>query len=48
MLIFYNRSDIEGPKLSDYSMQTFKSHEEAEGLKVTIINPIIKKIVLQS
>lgn len=43
MLIFYNRSDIEGPKLSDYSMQTFKSHEEAEGLKVTIINPIIKK-----
>lgn len=47
MLIFYNRSDIEGPKLSDYSMQTFKNHEEAEGLKVTNIN-YYKKRVLQS
>ncbi|XP_054715872.1 uncharacterized protein LOC129225306 [Uloborus diversus] len=32
-LIFYNRPDTEGPKLSSYRKQTFKNADEAEGLK---------------
>ncbi|KFM60157.1 hypothetical protein X975_02024, partial [Stegodyphus mimosarum] len=32
-LIYYNRPDTDGPKLSNYSKQAFKDSEEAEGLK---------------
>ncbi|XP_055950526.1 uncharacterized protein LOC129984628 [Argiope bruennichi] len=32
-LIFYDRPDTEGPKLSNYYKQVFQNFEEAEGLK---------------
>ncbi|GFS30218.1 CYTH domain-containing protein [Nephila pilipes] len=32
-LIYYDRPDTEGPKLSKYSKQEFQNFEEAEGLK---------------
>lgn len=38
-LIFYDRPDVEGPKLSSYSKQQFQNADEAEGLKVSISVP---------
>jgi len=39
-LIFYDRPDVEGPKISNYSKQHFENFEEAEGLKKVLESSI--------
>ncbi|KAG8190364.1 hypothetical protein JTE90_022011 [Oedothorax gibbosus] len=39
-LIFYDRPDTEGPKLSNYDKQEFQTSQEAEGLKKVLTSSL--------
>uniref|UniRef100_A0A2R5LJ35 Putative adenylate cyclase n=1 Tax=Ornithodoros turicata TaxID=34597 RepID=A0A2R5LJ35_9ACAR len=48
-LIFYDRADVDGPKLCKYEKQTFQDHSEAVGIKKVLATSLgIKAVVTKT